>query len=74
MKQEKSTLLPKIIQISLMKSRWQNERIIKHIYIEKNTGEISILILHVTSIGFSRSMGSIIENVDIKSLKEYLDA
>lgn len=56
MKQEKSTLLPKIIQISLMKSRWQNERIIKHIY-RKNTGEISILILHVTSIGFSRSMG-----------------
>jgi transposase len=55
-KQEKSTLLPKIIQISLMKSRWQNERIIKHIY-RKNTGEISILILHVTSIGFSRSMG-----------------
>ena len=41
-----------------------------NIYIEKNTGEISILILHVTSIGFSRSMGSIIENVDIKSLKE----
>lgn len=56
MKQEKSTLLPKIIQISLMKSRWQNERIVKHIY-RKNTGEISILILHVTSIGFSRSMG-----------------
>ena len=28
-----------------------------NIYIEKNTGEISILILHVTSIGFSRSMG-----------------
>ena len=41
-----------------------------NIYIEKNTGEISILTLHVTSIGFSRSMGSIIENVDIKSLKE----
>lgn len=39
-----------------MKSRWQNERIVKHIY-RKNTGEISILILHVTSIGFSRSMG-----------------
>lgn len=49
-------MLPKIIQISLMKSRWQNERIVKHIY-RKNTGEISILILHVTSIGFSRSMG-----------------
>ena len=41
-----------------------------NIYIAKNTGEISILTLHVTSIGFSRSMGSIIENVDIKSLKE----
>ncbi len=41
-----------------------------NIYIEKNTKDISILILHVTSIGFSRSIGSIIENIDIKSLKE----
>ena len=28
-----------------------------NIYIEKNTGEIYILTLYVTSIGFSRSMG-----------------
>lgn len=41
-----------------------------NIYIEKNTKDISILILHVTSIGFSRGIGSIIENIDIKSLKE----
>ena len=28
-----------------------------NIYIEKNAGEISILIYHVTTIGFSRSIG-----------------
>lgn len=41
-----------------------------NIYIEKNTGEISILIYHVTTIGFSRSIGKIIDNISNESLKE----
>ena len=41
-----------------------------NIYIEKNTGEISILIFHVTTIGFSRSIGKIIDNISNESLKE----
>ena len=41
-----------------------------NIYIEKNTGEISILIYHVTTIGFSRSIGKIIYNISNESLKE----
>ena len=41
-----------------------------NIYIEKNTGEISILIYHVTTIGFSRSIGKIIDNIRNESLKE----
>ena len=41
-----------------------------YIYIEKNTGEISILIYHVTTIGFSRSIGKIIDNISNESLKE----
>ena len=41
-----------------------------NIYIEKNTGEISNLIYHVTTIGFSRSIGKIIDNISNESLKE----
>lgn len=41
-----------------------------NIYIEKNTKDISILILHVTTIGFSRSIGKIIDNISNESLKE----
>ena len=41
-----------------------------NIYIEKNTGEISVLIYHVTTIGFSRSIGKIIDNISNESLKE----
>lgn len=41
-----------------------------NIYIEKNTGEISILTYHVTTIGFSRSIGKIIDNISNESLKE----
>ena len=41
-----------------------------NIYIEKNTGEISILIYHGTTIGFSRSIGKIIDNISNESLKE----
>ena len=41
-----------------------------NIYIEKNTGEISILVYHVTTIGFSRSIGKIIDNISNESLKE----
>ena len=41
-----------------------------NIYIEKDTGEISILIYHVTTIGFSRSIGKIIDNISNESLKE----
>lgn len=41
-----------------------------NIYIGKNTGEISILIYHVTTIGFSRSIGKIIDNISNESLKE----
>lgn len=41
-----------------------------NIYIEKNKGEISILTYHVTTIGFSRSIGKIIDNISNESLKE----
>ena len=41
-----------------------------NIYIEKNTGKISILVYHVTTIGFSRSIGKIIDNISNESLKE----
>ncbi len=41
-----------------------------NIYIEKNTKKFSILIYHVTKIGFSRSMGSIIEYINNSSLKQ----
>lgn len=41
-----------------------------NIYIKKNTGEISILVYHVTTIGFSRSIGKIIDNISNESLKE----
>lgn len=44
-----------------------------NIFIEKSTNKISILVYHVTTIGFYESMGDMIEIDSLDDLKNSVD-